>query len=130
MVAAGTERADGRRDRFWGMIQPRLHLKDSFHSSVYADSGFFGGFFLPSQAAFCFISEHVDLSGFVRNFNASPWDIFKVHLVLLQVLGMGEAWKGGDVGHSIGGGQKVRLLKEAMEALADQEDLVVLFVDR
>lgn len=43
---------------------------------------------------------------------------------------MGETWKGGDVGHSIGGGQKVRLLKEAMEALADQEDLVVLSVDR
>uniref|UniRef100_A0A674N1R9 procollagen-lysine 5-dioxygenase n=1 Tax=Takifugu rubripes TaxID=31033 RepID=A0A674N1R9_TAKRU len=47
----------------------------------------------------------------------------------VKVLGMGEAWKGGDVGHSIGGGQKVRLLKEAMEALADQDDLVVLFVD-
>lgn len=43
---------------------------------------------------------------------------------------MGEEWKGGDVGHSIGGGQKVRLLKEAMETLADQEDLVILFVDR
>lgn len=50
--------------------------------------------------------------------------------VLSQVLGMGEAWKGGDVGRSIGGGQKVRLLKEAMEGLADQEDLVVLSVDR
>uniref|UniRef100_A0A4W5LHH1 Procollagen-lysine, 2-oxoglutarate 5-dioxygenase 2 n=1 Tax=Hucho hucho TaxID=62062 RepID=A0A4W5LHH1_9TELE len=36
---------------------------------------------------------------------------------------------GGDVGRSIGGGQKVRLLKEAMEALTDQEDLVVLSVD-
>lgn len=43
---------------------------------------------------------------------------------------MGEKWKGGDVGHSIGGGQKVRLLKKAMEALADQEDLVILSVDR
>lgn len=43
---------------------------------------------------------------------------------------MGEEWKGGDVGRSIGGGQKIRLLKEAMEALADQEDLVVLSVDR
>lgn len=43
---------------------------------------------------------------------------------------MGEQWKGGDVGRSIGGGQKVRLLKEAMEGLANQEDLVVLFVDR
>uniref|UniRef100_A0A8C2FVT0 procollagen-lysine 5-dioxygenase n=1 Tax=Cyprinus carpio TaxID=7962 RepID=A0A8C2FVT0_CYPCA len=47
----------------------------------------------------------------------------------VKVLGMGEEWKGGDVGRSIGGGQKVRLLKEAMESLADQEDFVVLFVD-
>lgn len=43
---------------------------------------------------------------------------------------MGEAWKGGEVGRSIGGGQKVKLLKKAMEDLADQEDLVVLSVDR
>ncbi|XP_054893141.1 procollagen-lysine,2-oxoglutarate 5-dioxygenase 2 isoform X2 [Poeciliopsis prolifica] len=47
----------------------------------------------------------------------------------VKVLGMGETWKGGDVGRSIGGGQKVRLLKEAMENLAAQEDLVILFVD-
>ncbi|XP_062335018.1 procollagen-lysine,2-oxoglutarate 5-dioxygenase 2 isoform X2 [Osmerus eperlanus] len=47
----------------------------------------------------------------------------------VKVLGMGEPWKGGDVGRSIGGGQKVRLLKKAMEALADQENLVVLSVD-
>uniref|UniRef100_A0A8C6SR44 procollagen-lysine 5-dioxygenase n=1 Tax=Neogobius melanostomus TaxID=47308 RepID=A0A8C6SR44_9GOBI len=40
-----------------------------------------------------------------------------------------KSWKGGDVGRSIGGGQKVRLLKEAMEELADQEDLVILTVD-
>uniref|UniRef100_A0AAQ4PCN4 Procollagen-lysine, 2-oxoglutarate 5-dioxygenase 2 n=1 Tax=Gasterosteus aculeatus aculeatus TaxID=481459 RepID=A0AAQ4PCN4_GASAC len=46
-----------------------------------------------------------------------------------NVLGMGQTWKGGDVGRSIGGGQRVRLLKEAMEDLADQEDLVVLSVD-
>uniref|UniRef100_A0AAQ4QY68 Procollagen-lysine, 2-oxoglutarate 5-dioxygenase 2 n=1 Tax=Gasterosteus aculeatus aculeatus TaxID=481459 RepID=A0AAQ4QY68_GASAC len=49
--------------------------------------------------------------------------------LLSQVLGMGQTWKGGDVGRSIGGGQRVRLLKEAMEDLADQEDLVVLSVD-
>ncbi|KAF7213791.1 procollagen-lysine,2-oxoglutarate 5-dioxygenase 2 isoform X2 [Nothobranchius furzeri] len=47
----------------------------------------------------------------------------------VKVLGMGEPWKGGDVGRSIGGGQKVRLLKSTMEILADQEDLVILFVD-
>lgn len=130
LVAAGTERADGRWDRFWGMIQPRFHLKDGFHSSVYADSGFFWVFFCHHKQLFALFLNtwiHLVLWG---TFNASPWDIFKVHLVPLQVLGMGEAWKGGDVGHSIGGGQKVRLLKEAMKALADQEDLVVLFVDR
>nr|XP_046227528.1 procollagen-lysine,2-oxoglutarate 5-dioxygenase 2 isoform X1 [Scatophagus argus] len=47
----------------------------------------------------------------------------------VKVLGMGETWKGGEVGRSIGGGQKVRLLREAMKALADEEDLVVLSVD-
>jgi procollagen-lysine,2-oxoglutarate 5-dioxygenase 2 len=31
--------------------------------------------------------------------------------------------------NSIGGGQKVRLLKEAMEHYASQEDLVILFTE-
>lgn len=43
---------------------------------------------------------------------------------------MGEKWKGGDVGRSIGGGQKVRLLKEAMDTLEVGEDQVILSVDR
>lgn len=47
-----------------------------------------------------------------------------------QVLGKGEEWKGGELPNSIGGGQKVRLLKEGIESYADQEDLVVLFVER
>ncbi|KAM9317218.1 procollagen-lysine,2-oxoglutarate 5-dioxygenase 2 [Gastrophryne carolinensis] len=46
----------------------------------------------------------------------------------VKVLGKGQDWKGGDVANSIGGGQKVRLLKEELESLADQ-DLVVLFTD-
>lgn len=46
-----------------------------------------------------------------------------------QVLGKGEEWKGGELPNSIGGGQKVRLLKEGIESYADQEDLVVLFVE-
>lgn len=48
---------------------------------------------------------------------------------LFQVLGKGEEWKGGELPNSIGGGQKVRLLKEAIESYADQEDLVVMFVE-
>ncbi|CAB1416209.1 unnamed protein product [Pleuronectes platessa] len=65
-----------------------------------------------------------ETDGFLRFMQSANYFNYTV-----KVLGMGEAWKGGDVGRSIGGGQKVRLLKEAMEALADQEDLVVLSVD-
>uniref|UniRef100_A0A5F8GCT7 procollagen-lysine 5-dioxygenase n=1 Tax=Monodelphis domestica TaxID=13616 RepID=A0A5F8GCT7_MONDO len=45
----------------------------------------------------------------------------------VKVLGKGEEWKGGDKANTIGGGQKVRLLKEAMGSYADQEDLIVFF---
>ncbi|KAI1235846.1 hypothetical protein IHE44_0001937 [Lamprotornis superbus] len=45
----------------------------------------------------------------------------------VKVLGKGEEWKGGELPNSIGGGQKVRLLKEGIESYADQEDLVVLY---
>ncbi|XP_068603900.1 procollagen-lysine,2-oxoglutarate 5-dioxygenase 2 [Brachionichthys hirsutus] len=65
-----------------------------------------------------------ETDGFLRFMQSASYFNYTV-----KVLGMGEAWKGGDVGRSIGGGQKVRLLKEAMEALAHQEDLVVLSVD-
>ncbi|XP_064359832.1 multifunctional procollagen lysine hydroxylase and glycosyltransferase LH3-like [Dromaius novaehollandiae] len=47
----------------------------------------------------------------------------------LQTLGLGQAWRGGDVAHTVGGGQKVRWLKAAMAPLGAREDLVVLFVD-
>ncbi|KAE8604275.1 hypothetical protein XENTR_v10014651 [Xenopus tropicalis] len=47
----------------------------------------------------------------------------------VKVLGKGIEWKGGDVANTIGGGQKVRLLKEALESLEDQDDLVILFTD-
>ncbi|CAL8292338.1 unnamed protein product [Lota lota] len=46
----------------------------------------------------------------------------------VKVLGLGSDWYGGDVGNSIGGGQKVRLLKEMLEVM-DLQDLVVLVVD-
>ncbi|XP_048460381.1 procollagen-lysine,2-oxoglutarate 5-dioxygenase 2-like [Rhincodon typus] len=48
----------------------------------------------------------------------------------VKVLGAEEEWRGGNIPHSIGGGQKVRLLKEEMQNHADRDDLVVLFTDR
>ncbi|XP_058874995.1 multifunctional procollagen lysine hydroxylase and glycosyltransferase LH3 [Acipenser ruthenus] len=47
----------------------------------------------------------------------------------VKVLGLGEDWKGGDVARTVGGGQKVRWLKEEMEQHAERDELVVMFVD-
>ncbi|KAK2090464.1 Procollagen-lysine,2-oxoglutarate 5-dioxygenase 2 [Saguinus oedipus] len=47
----------------------------------------------------------------------------------VKVLGQGEEWRGGDGINSIGGGQKVRLMKEVMGHYADQDDLVVMFTE-
>lgn len=47
----------------------------------------------------------------------------------LQSLGLGEDWSVAG-GPAAGGGQKVRLLKKALEKHADKEDLVILFIDR
>ncbi|XP_069774801.1 procollagen-lysine,2-oxoglutarate 5-dioxygenase 1 isoform X3 [Narcine bancroftii] len=47
----------------------------------------------------------------------------------VKVLGLGEDWTGGDVSQVAGGGQKVRILKEALKPYASEKDLVILFVD-
>uniref|UniRef100_A0A7N8XRW8 procollagen-lysine 5-dioxygenase n=1 Tax=Mastacembelus armatus TaxID=205130 RepID=A0A7N8XRW8_9TELE len=79
---------------------------------------------IPNEKLLVLTVATEETDGFLRFMQAANYFNYNV-----TVLGMGEAWKGGDVGRSIGGGQKIRLLKEAMEALADQEDLVVLSVD-
>ncbi|XP_023245180.1 procollagen-lysine,2-oxoglutarate 5-dioxygenase 1-like [Copidosoma floridanum] len=47
----------------------------------------------------------------------------------LRVLGLGQAWRGGDVKRYAGGGQKVNLFREALEEYKDDADKVVLFTD-
>ncbi|KAM7405452.1 hypothetical protein PAMP_012713 [Pampus punctatissimus] len=46
----------------------------------------------------------------------------------VKVLGQGEKWRGGDYLSSPGGGQKVRLLKEALVEMKD-ENQIILFID-
>lgn len=46
------------------------------------------------------------------------------------MLGAGAEWEGGDVRRFPGGGQKILLLKKALEPLKDRENLLVLFTDR
>ncbi|KAF7235757.1 Multifunctional procollagen lysine hydroxylase and glycosyltransferase LH3 [Varanus komodoensis] len=47
----------------------------------------------------------------------------------VKTLGLGEDWKGGDVARTVGGGQKVRWLKAEMKKFANQEDMIIMFVD-
>uniref|UniRef100_A0A7N6BZL3 Prolyl 4-hydroxylase alpha subunit domain-containing protein n=1 Tax=Anabas testudineus TaxID=64144 RepID=A0A7N6BZL3_ANATE len=46
----------------------------------------------------------------------------------VKVLGRGEKWQGGDYMSAPGGGQKVRLLKAALDKMKD-EDRIILFID-
>lgn len=56
--------------------------------------------------------------------------VMMMSLSLLQVLGLGEEWLGGDVARTVGGGQKVRWLKKELSKYSDKEDMVIMFVDR
>ncbi|XP_015786267.1 procollagen-lysine,2-oxoglutarate 5-dioxygenase 1 [Tetranychus urticae] len=46
-----------------------------------------------------------------------------------EVLGLNEPWVGGDVASTTGGGQKVNLLKKALEKYSKEQNLIILFVD-
>lgn len=95
-----------------------------FGSSVFSSNAPQAPAPIPNEKLLVFTVATEETDGFNRFMQAANYFNYTV-----KVLGMGETWKGGDVGRSIGGGQKVRLLKEAMENGPDQEDLVILFVD-
>lgn len=58
-----------------------------------------------------------------------PGSALHSSLSVLKVLGRDERWKGGSYTGAPGGGQKVRLLKSALEEMENQ-DRIVLFTDR
>uniref|UniRef100_A0A8C2JB08 procollagen-lysine 5-dioxygenase n=1 Tax=Cyprinus carpio TaxID=7962 RepID=A0A8C2JB08_CYPCA len=94
------------------------------HSIFFLTYTFYFSIFLSPEKLLVLTVATQETDGFHRFMQSANYFKFNV-----KVLGMGEEWQGGDVGRSIGGGQKVRLLKEAMDSLANQEDLVILFVD-
>ena len=65
-----------------------------------------------------------DLDGFQRFMDSAKYNGFDV-----EVLGMNMKWTGGNMDYA-GGGQKVNLLRSAMEKYKDRTDLIVMFVDR
>jgi len=46
------------------------------------------------------------------------------------VIGLDGKWEGGDIARYPGGGQKVNLLRDAIEQYKDDPKQVILFVDR
>lgn len=65
-----------------------------------------------------------ETSGFKR-FQRSA----QVNNLKVKVLGLGEEWKGGDIANTVGGGQKVLLLKEELEKHKDDKDKIIMFTD-
>lgn len=63
--------------------------------------------------------------GFNR-FNRSA----NVYGLRVDVLGMGSEWRGGDIARFPGGGQKLILLRRALQQYKDEEKMVILFTDR
>ncbi|XP_071778537.1 procollagen-lysine,2-oxoglutarate 5-dioxygenase 2 isoform X2 [Centroberyx gerrardi] len=96
----------------------------NFANSVYSTDTTQAPVPIPKEKLLVLTVATEESDGFLRFMQSAKYFNYTV-----KVLGMGAEWRGGDVGRSIGGGQKVRLLKEAMEGLADQDDLVVLSVD-
>ena len=47
----------------------------------------------------------------------------------VKVLGMGEEWKGGDMANSVGGGQKVLIMRKALESYKDDAEMIIMFTD-
>lgn len=57
----------------------------------------------------------------------------KVNGLTVEILGLGDQWEGGEVRVGPGGGQKVNLVKTALEKMKDLPDFdkkVVMFTDR
>lgn len=65
-----------------------------------------------------------ETDGFKRFMNSA-----KYYDIPVEVVGMGQKWRGGDIQRYPGGGFKINLLKPVVEQWKDREDLLVMFVD-
>ena len=49
--------------------------------------------------------------------------------VPVEVLGLGQEWKGGDTRVEQGGGQKIRILQDWIKQYKDEPNTMVIFID-
>lgn len=47
----------------------------------------------------------------------------------MQTYGLGEAWKGGNIKYTTGGGQKINILRENLVRYKDDKTKIILFSD-
>uniref|UniRef100_A0A1A8PKD7 Procollagen-lysine 1, 2-oxoglutarate 5-dioxygenase 1a n=1 Tax=Nothobranchius rachovii TaxID=451742 RepID=A0A1A8PKD7_9TELE len=78
---------------------------------------------IPTEKLLVVTVATKETGGFSRFLRSAKYFNYTV-----KVLGRGETWTGGDHMSAPGGGQKVRLLKAALEKMTS-EDQIVLFVD-
>ena len=85
---------------------------------------------------YCFVSAPAAALVVPRHDPSSPPGSMRlekqrfIRFLFIQVIGMGEEWKGGeDMANSPGGGHKVNLLKSELEEYKDREDLILMFTD-
>ncbi|XP_044146142.1 procollagen-lysine,2-oxoglutarate 5-dioxygenase 2 isoform X2 [Bufo gargarizans] len=108
----------------WGCIQSHLLVLLSSYLILISQLSRAADTLIPADKLLVLTVATRETDGFHRFMQSAKHFNYTV-----KVLGNGLDWKGGDVANSIGGGQKVRLLKEALESIADQDDLIVLFTD-
>ncbi|XP_028266403.1 procollagen-lysine,2-oxoglutarate 5-dioxygenase 1 [Parambassis ranga] len=78
---------------------------------------------IPEEKLFVVTVATQETDGFMRFLRSAKHFNYTV-----KVLGQGHKWKGGDYTSAPGGGQKVRLLKAALEEM-ENEDQIILFID-
>ena len=54
---------------------------------------------------------------------------FSRHVSRLQIYGLGQAWRGGNMKSDAGGGQKINILRENLAPYKDEKDKLILFSD-
>ncbi|KAK1157360.1 procollagen-lysine,2-oxoglutarate 5-dioxygenase 1-like isoform X2 [Acipenser oxyrinchus oxyrinchus] len=78
---------------------------------------------IPEENLLVLTAATNETDGFTRFMRSA-----KLFNYTVKVLGRGEQWRGGNYKTASGGGQKVRLLKSALEKY-EKEDQVILFID-
>ena len=98
-----------------------LELCILYHLSII--SLFFNEFSVSSEGKFLILTVATEETSGFKRYQRSV----KVNGLPLKVLGMGEKWEGGDMANSVGGGQKVLMLRKELELHKNDPEKIIMF---